>query len=130
MDIQNFETAYLNAGGKASEIEKEDGEYVSSKAQMGWQMWQAAKTQAVSEKSRCIYLNCNQLKQALNFGAPDLFSETKGLEGDLEFQLETEMSIEFIKDGHSGPGFYCWYSDLPEEGSILLTEELETQEND
>jgi len=130
MDFQNFETAYLNAGGKASELEKEDDEYVSSKAQMGWQMWQAAAAQAVSEKSRCIYLNCNQLKQALNFGAPDLFSETKGLEGDLEFQLETEMSIEFIKDGHSGPGFYCWYSDLPEEGSILLTEELETQEND
>ena len=43
MDFQNFETAYLNAGGKASEIEKEDGEYVSSKAQMGWEMWQAAK---------------------------------------------------------------------------------------
>ncbi|UJA04199.1 hypothetical protein F9230_07485 [Acinetobacter johnsonii] len=130
MDIQNFETAYLNAGGKASELEKEGGEYVSSKAQMGWQMWQAATAQAVPEKSRCIYLNCNQLKQALDFGAPDLFSETKGLEGDLEFQLETEMSIEFIKDGHSGPGFYCWYSDLPEDGSILLTEELETQEND
>ena len=130
MEIQNFETAYLNAGGKASELEKEDGEYISSKSQMGWQMWQAATAQAVPEKSRCINLNCNQLKQALDFGAPDLFSETKGLEGDLEFQLETEMSIEFIKDGHSGSGFYCWYSDLPEEGSILLTEELETQEND
>lgn len=49
MDIQNFETAYLNAGGKASEIEKEDGEYVSSKAQMGWEMWQAATAQAVPE---------------------------------------------------------------------------------
>lgn len=49
MDFQNFETAYLNAGGKASEIEKEDGEYVSSKAQMGWEMWQAAKAQAVPE---------------------------------------------------------------------------------
>lgn len=48
MDIQKFETAYLNAGGKASELEKEDGEYVSSKAQMGWQMWQAA-AQAVPE---------------------------------------------------------------------------------
>ena len=36
MDIQNFETAYLNAGGKSSELEKEDGEYVSSKSQMGW----------------------------------------------------------------------------------------------
>lgn len=42
MDIKNFETAYLNAGGKSSELEKENGEYVSSKAQMGWQMWQAS----------------------------------------------------------------------------------------
>lgn len=47
MDIQNFETAYLNAGGKASELEKEDGEYTSSKAQMAWEMWHAA--QAVPE---------------------------------------------------------------------------------
>jgi len=49
MDIKNFETAYLNAGGKSSELEKENGEYVSSKAQMGWQMWQAATAQAVPE---------------------------------------------------------------------------------
>ena len=49
MDIKNFETAYLNADGKSSELEKEDGEYVSSKAQMGWQMWQAATAQAVPE---------------------------------------------------------------------------------
>ena len=49
MDIKNFETAYLNAGGKSSELEKEDGEYVSSKSQMGWQMWQAAKAQAVPD---------------------------------------------------------------------------------
>ena len=49
MDIKNFETAYLNAGGKSSELEKEDGEYVSSKAQMGWQMWQAANAVAVPE---------------------------------------------------------------------------------
>ena len=49
MDIKNFETAYLNAGGKSSELEKEDGEYVSSKAQMGWQMWQAATAQVVPE---------------------------------------------------------------------------------
>ena len=48
MNIQNFETAYLNAGGKASELKIEDGEYVSSKAQMGWQMWQAS-AQAVPE---------------------------------------------------------------------------------
>ena len=57
MDIKNFETAYLNAGGKSSELEKEDGEYVSSKSQMGWQMWQAATAQDVPEqtlKSDCM----------------------------------------------------------------------------
>ena len=48
MDI-HFETAYLNAGGKSSELEKEDGEYTSSKAQMSWEMWLAAKAQAVPE---------------------------------------------------------------------------------
>lgn len=52
MDIKNFETAYLNAGGKSSELEKEDGEYVSSKSQMGWQMWLAAKAHAVPEEPK------------------------------------------------------------------------------
>ena len=90
MDIQNFETAYLNAGGKASELEKEDGDYVSSKAQMGWEMWQAAKSQETPEKSRYVYLNCNQLKQALEFGAPDLFQENQGDQENIDFQLETQ----------------------------------------
>ena len=54
MDIKNFETAYLNAGGKSSELEKEDGEYVSSKSQMGWQMWQAATAQAVPNVQQAL----------------------------------------------------------------------------
>ena len=49
MDIHKFEEAYLNAGGKPSELEKENGEYTSSKAQMGWEMWQVAKVQSVPE---------------------------------------------------------------------------------
>ena len=49
MDIQKFEEAYLNAGGKPSELEKENGEYTSSKAQMAWEMWLAAKAQSVPE---------------------------------------------------------------------------------
>ena len=81
---------------------------------------------AEAQKAKGVILSCQQLKEALEFGAPDLFSETKGQESDLEFQLETEMSIEFMKDGHSGSGYYCWYLDLPEEGSILLSEELTT----
>lgn len=95
--------------------------------QMVSHVWQAAKASVVPEKSDSVTLNCNQLKQALEFGAPDLFSETKGQYADLEFQLETEMPIEHIKDGHSGDGYYCWYTDLPEEWSILL-EEIEAQE--
>jgi len=82
---------------------------------------------AEAKKAKGVILSCQQLKEALEFGAPDLFSETKGQEGDLEFQLETEMSIEFMKDGHSGSGYYCWYLDLPEEGSIILGEEAQEQ---
>lgn len=82
---------------------------------------------AEAKSTKGTILSCKQLKEALEFGAPDLFSETKGQDGDLEFQLETEMSIEFIKDGHSGSGYYCWYYDLPEEGSIILGDEAQEQ---
>lgn len=82
---------------------------------------------AEAKEAKGVILSCQQLKEALEFGAPDLFSETKGQESDLEFQLETEMSIEFMKDGHSGSGYYCWYCDLPEEGSIILGEEAQEQ---
>jgi hypothetical protein len=85
---------------------------------------------AEAQKAKGVILSCQQLKEALEFGAPDLFSETKGHESDLEFQLETEMSIEFMKDGHSGSGYYCWYYDLPEEGSIILGEEAQEQSHD
>lgn len=85
---------------------------------------------AEAKSAKGAILSCKQLKEALEFGAPDLFSETKGQDGDLEFQLETEMSIEFIKDGHSGSGYYCWYYDLPEEGSIILGDEAQEQSHD
>ncbi|AUX84897.1 hypothetical protein C3F34_01620 [Acinetobacter sp. ACNIH2] len=85
---------------------------------------------AEAQKAKGVILSCQQLKEALEFGAPDLFSETKGHESDLEFQLETEMSIEFMKDGHSGSGYYCWYYDLPEEGSIILGEEAQEQSHE
>lgn len=93
-----------------------------------WFMWQAAKAHALQEKLQGVVLTCNQLKEALEYGAPDLFSKTQGQESDIEFQLGTEMAIEYTKDGHSGSGYYCWYSDLPEEGSILLGTEFVAQE--
>ena len=116
----NFETAYLNAGGKASDLEKEDGAYVSSKAQIGWEMWQA-KSQSVPEVkfSHSVTLTCAQLLEAFKFGAPD--------EDDHD-QLETEMTISWSEIGHSGKGYYCYYSELPEEGAIFLGEVIEAQE--
>ena len=33
---------------------------------------------------------------------------------------EEEIAIEHIDDGHSGKGLYAWYSEYPEEGSVLL----------
>ena len=85
-----------------------------------WYAWQA-KAQAVSEVklSRSITLTCAQLREALMFGAPD---------NDDQEQLETEMVITWAEDGHSGKGYYCYYSELPEEGAIFLDEVIIKQE--
>ncbi|EXB47249.1 hypothetical protein J522_1900 [Acinetobacter baumannii 146457] len=42
-DRDDFEDAFLGAGGKPYQLEKEDGEYTSSQAYFGWMMWKAAK---------------------------------------------------------------------------------------
>ncbi|WOE40747.1 hypothetical protein [Acinetobacter chinensis] len=147
--LQNFEAKYwLSDRAEFLVFDMEQGNYVVKddldpmykddandtfhRVNTGWSMWLKAinfsKAQPIQEKLQGVILTCNQLKEVLEFGAPDLFSETQGQESDLEFQLETEMSIEYLKDGHSGSGYYCWYLDLPEEGSILLGTELATQE--
>ncbi len=74
-------------------------------------VWQAAKTQAVPDK-QSLTLTCAELKEAFDFGAPDGEKD--------QFQMETEMTITWLKDGYDGEGYYCWYSDLPEEGCIKL----------
>ena len=86
-----------------------------------WCTWQAAKAQAVLEvkPSRCVTLTCAQLREAFMFGAPDK---------DDQEQLETEMTISWSENGHSGKGCYCHYSDLPEEGAIFLDDVIEAQE--
>lgn len=80
-----------------------------------------AKAQAVLEvkPSRCVTLTCAQLREAFMFGAPDK---------DDQEQLETEMTISWSENGHSGKGYYCYYSDLPEEGAIFLDDVIEAQE--
>jgi adenine-specific DNA-methyltransferase len=40
-------------------------------------------------------------------------------EKDLE-QLETELTIKFFEDGHSGKGYYFWMTEYPEEGAMKL----------
>lgn len=66
---------------------------------------------AAAPSAPFITLTGAQLLEALDFAAPD--RETEGL------QLEHEVTIQ-RGDGHSGPGFYCWLTDEPEEGAILL----------
>ena len=80
-----------------------------------------AKPQAVLgvKPSRHVTLTCAQLREAFMFGAPDK---------DDQEQLETEMTISWSENGHSGKGYYCYYSDLPEEGAIFLDDVIEAQE--
>ena len=77
-----------------------------------------AKAQAVLEikPSRHVTLTCAQLREAFMFGAPDK---------DDQEQLETEMTIQWSDEGHSGAGYYCYYADYPEEGAIKLGEAQE-----
>jgi hypothetical protein len=66
---------------------------------------------------RSITISGYALKAALEFVAPDMDAD----------QLETEVSIQYgdASVGHSGAGYYCCLSEYPEEGSILLPEDVE-----
>lgn len=77
----------------------------------GWDLWQKAKAQAVPEKK--IYLTCEQLYAAANFGAPNKDPEL----------LETELTIAWFDEAHSGSGYYVYISEYPEEGAMKLESE-------
>ncbi len=76
----------------------------------------------LNKPRRLITLTCSELLEAFQFGAPDG-------ENDKE-QMETEMTIEWFEDGHSGKGYYCYYSELPEEGAIKLGAESQEPAHD
>lgn len=31
-----------------------------------------------------------------------------------------EIAVDYAEDGHSGPGWYAWFSEYPEEGSVRI----------
>ncbi|MDC5618215.1 hypothetical protein OIN82_14430 [Acinetobacter baumannii] len=79
----------------------------------GWILAKAntAKAQAVPEKK--IYLTCEQLYAAATFGAPNKDPEL----------LETELTIAWFDEAHSGSGYYVYISEYPEEGAMKLESE-------
>lgn len=86
--------------------------------------WQAATDRANKKTEGCVVvpsnsvtLTCEQLLTVLRYGAPDLHVERTEYS---EEQMETEMSIVWLEDGHSGKGYYAYYTELPEEGSINI----------
>lgn len=85
----------------------------------GWDLWQKAKAQAVPESSYGVILTCEQLRQALEFGAPDLKIESNEFSDE---QMSTELAIIYQDHGHSGEGFYSYHVEYPDEGSIKLGE--------
>lgn len=87
----DFETAYLNAGGKASDLEKEDGAYVSSKAQMGWEMWQVSKAQSVAEGFVLIKNNSKTIVAIEKMVEQQV--EASGITWDV-FRLDGEKILE------------------------------------
>ncbi|EHU3263637.1 hypothetical protein AYA92_RS02285 [Acinetobacter baumannii] len=103
--IYNADLDYYFSGSK----------FVSDKAEIevnaGWKAWKKAKAQAVLEKK--IYLTCEQLYAAANFGAPNKDPEL----------LETELTIAWFDEAHSGSGYYVYISEYPEEGAMKLESE-------
>ncbi len=90
----------------------------------GWSVWQAkappegfvlVPKEVLNKSKRVVTLTCSELFEAFQFGAPDGESD--------EDQMATEMTIEWLEEGHSGKGYYAYYSELPEEGAIKLGEE-------
>lgn len=98
--------------------------YVDKHTQTCWEAWQAAKAHESEKLKGCVVvpsnsvtLTCEQLLTVLRYGAPDLHVERTEYSED---QMETEMSIVWLEDGHSGKGYYAYYTELPEEGSINI----------
>ncbi|AZB96370.1 hypothetical protein [Acinetobacter pittii] len=86
--------------------------YAQVSVMAAWLAWQEkAKAQAVPEKK--IYLTCEQLYAAANFGAPNKDPEL----------LETELTIAWFEEAHSGSGYYVYISEYPEEGAMKLESE-------
>lgn len=146
-DIEREHTKYLAELLKREVIKKVDFEDIVFKSEInafhsnylsarfmdninfGWSSWQAAKAHEAEKlkgkvvvPSNSVTLNCEQLLTVLQYGAPDLQVERTEYS---EEQMETEMSIVWLKDGHSGEGYYAYYTELPEEGSINLNLMLE-----
>lgn len=64
---------------------------------------------AETKEEPSLTLNGYQLKEALEFVAPDNDAD----------QLETDVTIQW-GEGHCGPGHYACLTEYPDEGSILL----------
>lgn len=88
-----------------------------------WQKEKIKELQAEVERLKsataAVTLTCAELGEAYYFGCPDETPEQK----------QTEMYIQWLDDGHSGAGYYCWISECAEEGCIKLGETKE-QAND
>jgi hypothetical protein len=61
--------------------------------------------------AQSITLTGAQLLEAFQYVAPDYPNDP--------LQLEHELTIQHGA-GHSGDGMYCWFTDYPDEGSMLL----------
>jgi hypothetical protein len=73
-----------------------------------------APTSHVVAGGDSVTINGRQLLAALDFIAPDRDNPDHAAD-----QLECEATIQ-RGDGHSGRGIYCWVTDYPDEGAMLL----------
>ena len=121
MDIQkereSFEAymaeKYKNLMDRRQCLNNGDG-YMAWDMNVAWQVWQAAKAQAVPEPS--IDLTGHDIKYITNFMCYE----------DQD-NLDTEVTIQKCKSGFEGAGLYAWVAEYPEEGGIKISANSQEQ---
>lgn len=118
--VERWADSYQNTEPFAYVInDKNEVWWMKSQADQLWKFWNAAKKLDGSAvvQTQGLVLTCEQLLEALEFGAPDLKIERTEYS---EEQMSTEIAIVQLDTGHSGSGLYAYCTECPEEGSIKL----------
>lgn len=100
--------AALSSAAAGPEVERVDSEHAA---------W----------RQRCITLSAHQLREALEYIAPDFDTDSVQREAKVSIAWAPENTVQDDEGGFGPAGYVCWMSDYPDEGCMPLsgTDDLE-----